>query len=123
MSVLRRLFVGEPRPVPQAPLIKIGSRPVPVMELEDEGSFATAIQQAEAIRRNAPGRGERRQLCEVVIQVGEREDAFRDVEVFWRGAWRPSWEGGVPLPSRDDLEEVARINRARFARSQVRFTI
>jgi hypothetical protein len=91
-------------------------------ELEDESSFALAIQQAED-RRNAPGRGERRQFCEVVIVVSDDKKTWRDVEVFWRGPWRPALEGGIPRPTLSDLIEVGRQTGARIARSVLRSTI
>lgn len=119
MSVYDRI-VGR-RPL--SPLIRV-PKPVPrVVELEDEGSFALTIQQAEGVRRNAPGQGERRQICAVVIVVSNDGTNWRDAETYWRGPWRPSWEGGIPLPRQEDLIEVGRLNRARFARSQVRTTI
>jgi hypothetical protein len=121
MSLLARILFREP--APRAPIIRIAPRPTRVVELEDEGSFATAIQQAEAVRRNAPGHGQRQQLVEVVIAVSDDQKNWRDAETFWRGAWRPSWEGGVPLPTKSDLVEVGRQTGARFARSQVRSTI
>jgi hypothetical protein len=121
MSALARLLFREP--ASHGPLIRVAPRPRRVVEMEDEGSFAVALQQAETARRNAPGRGERRQVCEVVVVVSQDGKDWRDVEQFWRGPWRPSWEGGIPLPSVADLIEVARQTGARYARSQVRSTI
>jgi hypothetical protein len=121
MSVLARLLFREP--VPRGPVIRIAPQPQRVVEMEDEGSFAVALQQAENVRRNARGQGERRQLVRAVILVSHDAKDWQDAAEFWRGPWRPSWEGGIPLPSVADLTEVARQTGARYARSQVRSTI
>lgn len=94
-----------------------------VVELEDEGAFAIAVHQAESIRRNAPGRVDRRQRVTVVIQTSPDGETWSDQEEYWSGPWRPTWEGGIPVPSRADLIEVARLHRVRFARSQIRTTL
>jgi hypothetical protein len=98
-------------------------RPHRVVELEDEGAFAVAVQQAEGIRRNAPGRIERRQPIAVVIQVSKDGKVWVDAVETWKGPWRPTWEGGVPVPTTDDLREVAALHGARYARSQIRTTL
>jgi hypothetical protein len=94
-----------------------------VVELEDEGAFAVAVQQAEGIRRNAPGKTERRQPIVVVIQTSTDGEAWTDAAEFWSGPWRPTWEGGVPVPTTNELREVAALHGARFARSQIRTTL
>lgn len=100
------------------------ARPKPrIIELEDEGSFALTIQQAADVRRNARGSGDRAQRCVVVIVVSDDRKNWRDAQEFWTGPWRPTWEGGIPLPSTDDLIDVARRERARYARSVIRSTI
>lgn len=106
-----------------SPLIKFARPKRRIVELEDEGSFARAIQDAEAIKRNARGRGDPRQTVEVVIVVSNDKKTWRDAEVTYSGAWRSSLDGGLPQPTIDDLIDIGRKWGARYVKSIVRSTI
>lgn len=94
-----------------------------VQELEDEGSFAVVMQQAEAVRRGPSGHGSQRQHVRVIIQVKADGGSWQDQAEFWSGPWRPQWEGGVPIPEKKDLVAIARANGARHARAVIRSAI
>jgi hypothetical protein len=93
--------------------------------LEDTNGFVDALHQAETLRRNAKRAGvDRRQGVEVVIQVRDHEtDEWEDAATFFASYWRDRNEGGVPIPTKADVAEVARRAGARFGRGIVRSTI
>lgn len=121
MRLIRSLF----GPGGGAPVVRVPRRQPRVVELEDEGAFALLMQQSEEIRRNAPLRGERRQVVQVVIQLTHdppksMRRVWEDAEVFFASYWRPGIEGGLPRPTEEDLREAARRAGALAARSVIR---
>lgn len=91
--------------------------------MESEGAFANAMEQAEAVRRNARGAGSPQQTVEVWIQVSTDRKTWHDAELFWSGSWKPATEGGIPGPEIADLIRVGRKYGARYAQHNVRSTI
>lgn len=112
------------------PLIKVNEREPRVLELEDEGSFARAVQQAGPNTK-----------VDVVIEITFDPPEGNTTEVFeienyriryprgrrwhlwshyWTG-WRPSFEGGLPHPTRAELEKIRQAANAVAARWRASF--
>src|SRR5688572_10006425 len=100
------------------------NKPQPrIVELEDEGSFAIAMQQAADIRRNGKGPGDPRQIVTVVFQVSADKKTWHDVEIYWQGPWNATVDGSIPRPPLQDVIAVGRKYGAKYAQSQIRSVI
>lgn len=91
-------------------LIRTPEKPKRVVELEDEGAFASVMHQSAAIQGKP-------QRVRVVIKTSHDQRRWTEHSEFWEGQWRPTWEGGIPMPERHDLVAAAREAGARYARA------
>lgn len=141
---LRNPFRRESVPGPAAPLVRVTRTPHRELpEFEDVGSFGRVIDQMETIRRNAPGKGDRKQRVKVVILVTSDPETGR-AETFdvgrvrttlrlgrrwdrWATYWEGYWDdyqalrrrGKAPHPDDATLLREAAKAGARFARAAV----
>lgn len=107
---------------PSAPAVRV-ARPQPRFIEEfraaEVAQFIDAIHQAEAIRRNAPNGTGRRQRIEVWVQVSDDDRSWKDWELFDASDWRAASDGGVKLPTYEDVVESGRKSGCRYVRGPI----
>lgn len=122
MRILDRFRRSPAAPRVAAPVIRV-ARPQPRTIEEfgaaEVGQFIHAIHQAEAIRRNARGPVARRQRIEIWVQVSEDDRHWQDWELFDTSDWRGAAEGGVRLPTFEEVIESGRKSGCRYVRGPI----
>lgn len=114
----------------KAPLVRVTKPPPNLVDFTgEESQFYKLVHQAEAVRRNAPQSGERRQMVKVYIEVagrGQRQVVPFLGRMLQFSKSRPEWErvvtfdraplGQHKVPTEDDVEHVRRLHGALQAR-------
>lgn len=109
------------------PLSRFPRRKKRIVEVEDEGTFAQAVQHGRAtmvdvvieVSNDPPGRRTQPYMLGHIEIAAPKGRDWRVVETR-RERWRPQSEGGVLMPREDELLEIARREGARFARVGLR---
>lgn len=90
-------------------LIKVATGPRRLVQLESEGDFAVAMQQADS------GPGDQRRRLKGVIYVSDNRVDWREWMIVFDEVWRPEFQGGLPQLEDRDITELAKPSGARYA--------